>query len=119
RMVERYFTGTRSTIGGVGLPEIAAEVAARHATASPPTPAERTHRRLDVGGEYQWRREGEVHLFNPETVFLLQHATRSRQYDVFKRYTATVDRNAQEAGSLRGLFRVRTDARTPVPLDEV
>ena len=56
-----------------------------------PNPAERAHRRLEVGGEYQWRREGELHLFNPETVFLLQHATRSRQYDVFRQYTAKVD----------------------------
>ena len=83
-LIERYFTGTSSTIGGIGLREIAAEVAARHATAYPANEAERAHRRLDVGGEYQWRREGELHLFNPETVFLLQHATRSRQYDVFK-----------------------------------
>ena len=118
-MVERYFTGTPSTIGGVGLREIAAEIAARHATAYPANAAERTHRRLEVGGEYQWRREGEVHLFNPETVFLLQHATRSRQYDVFRQYTSTVDRLAAEAGSLRGLFGIRTGARPPVPLAEV
>src|SRR4029453_17090194 len=80
-LVERYFTGTSSKIGGIGLEEIAGEVAARHAKAYPANPAERSHRRLEVGGEYQWRREGEVHLFNPETVFLLQHATRSRQFD--------------------------------------
>ena len=112
RLVERYFTGTSSTIGGIGLTEIAAEVAARHATAYPANPAERTHRRLEVGGEYQWRREGEVHLYNPETVFLLQHATRSRQYDVFREYTSTVDKLAAEAGSLRGLFALRTGDRT-------
>src|SRR4029450_3482903 len=79
--------------------------------------AERAHRRLEVGGEYQWRREGEVHLFNPETVFLLQHATRSKQYDVFRKYTEKVDGLAAEAGSIRGLFKVRD--RPPVPLDEV
>ena len=71
-------------IGGIGLAEIHAEVAARHARAYPANPAERAHRRLEAGGEYQWRREGELHLFNPETVFLLQHATRSRQYEVFR-----------------------------------
>jgi glutamate synthase (NADPH/NADH) large chain len=71
-----------------------------------------------VGGEYQWRREGEVHLFNPETVFLLQHATRSKQYDVFKQYTAKVDELTGSAGSLRGLFRLRPD-REPIPIDEV
>ena len=119
KLIDRYFTGTSSTIGGIGLAEIAAEVSARHATAYPANAAERAHRRLEVGGEYQWRREGEVHLFNPETVFLLQHATRSRQYDVFRRYTSTVDKLAAEAGSLRGLLDFRTGAQSPVPLDEV
>ncbi|HWG97987.1 MAG TPA: glutamate synthase large subunit, partial [Pilimelia sp.] len=116
---DRYFVGTSARIGGIGLAEIHAEVAARHARAWPANPAERTHRRLDVGGEYQWRREGEVHLFNPETVFLLQHATRSKQYEVFRQYTATVDALAAESGSLRGLFALRAGARPPVPLEEV
>jgi glutamate synthase (NADPH/NADH) large chain len=119
RLVQRYFAGTPGTIGGAGLPEVHAEVAARHARAYPANDAERTHRRLEVGGEYQWRREGELHLFNPETVFLLQHATRSGQRDVFARYTSTVDDLAERAGSLRGLFRLRTGVRPPVPLDEV
>jgi glutamate synthase (NADPH) large chain len=118
-LVDRYFTGTTSRIGGIGLAEIHAEVAARHATAYPANEAERAHRRLEVGGEYQWRREGELHLFNPETVFLLQHATRSRQYDIFKKYTSTVDRLAAEGGYLRGLFALRTDDRPAVPLSEV
>ncbi|MFV2096723.1 glutamate synthase large subunit [Micromonospora sp. LOL_014] len=119
RLVERYFAGTPGTVGGVGLSGIHAEVAARHARAYPSNSAERSHRRLDVGGEYQWRREGELHLFNPETVFLLQHATRSGQYDVFRRYTTTVDNLAAEAGSLRGLFTLRDGVREPVPIDEV
>ncbi|WNM43084.1 glutamate synthase large subunit [Micromonospora halotolerans] len=118
RLVQRYFRGTPSTISGIGLAEIHAEVAARHALAWPPAGA-RASDRLDVGGEYQWRREGELHLFNPETVFLLQHATRSRQYDVFRQYTAKVDELAARAGSLRGLFTLRTGVRPPVPLDEV
>jgi glutamate synthase (NADPH/NADH) large chain len=117
-LVERHFTGTSSRIGGIGLTEIAAEVAARHARAWPANQAERAHRRLEVGGEYAWRREGELHLFNPETVFLLQHATRSRQYEVFKKYTSKVDALAADTGSLRGLFELRSD-RNPVPLDEV
>ncbi|MEV6369117.1 glutamate synthase large subunit [Micromonospora musae] len=118
RLVERYFRGTPSKIGGVGLAGIHAEVAARHALAWPAagTPGSE---RLAVGGEYQWRRDGEQHLFNPETVFLLQHATRSRQYEIFKRYTTKVDALAAEAGSLRGLFALRADVRAPVPLDEV
>jgi glutamate synthase (NADPH/NADH) large chain len=118
-LVDRYFTGTSSRIGGIGLTEIAAEVAARHARAYPANPAERAHRRLEVGGEYQYRREGEPHLFNPETVFLLQHATRSRQYEVFKKYTSTVDRLAAEAGNLRGLFELRLGDREPIDIDEV
>jgi glutamate synthase (NADPH/NADH) large chain len=118
-LVNRYFTGTSSRIGGIGLLEIAAEVTARHARAYPSNTAERTHRRLEVGGEYQWRREGEVHLFNPETVFLLQHSTRTRQYEVFKQYTSKVDALAEETGSLRGLFELRLGDREPVDIDEV
>jgi glutamate synthase (NADPH/NADH) large chain len=118
-LVERYFTGTSSKIGGIGLEEIAGEVAARHAKAYPANPAERSHRRLEVGGEYQWRREGEVHLFNPETVFLLQHATRSRQFEVFKQYTSKVDDLAAQAASLRGLFEFRFSERPAIPIDEV
>jgi glutamate synthase (NADPH/NADH) large chain len=117
KLVQRYFAGTDSRIGGVGLEQIAREVAERHARAWPANPAERVHRRLEMGGEYQWRREGEVHLFNPETVFLLQHATRSRQYEIFKEYTSKVDGLAADTASLRGLFRFRD--RKPVPIDEV
>ncbi|HEV2086774.1 MAG TPA: glutamate synthase central domain-containing protein, partial [Cryptosporangiaceae bacterium] len=119
RLVDRYFTGTTSTLGGVDLDVIAAEVAARHARAWPANPTERVHRRLEVGGEYQWRREGEVHLFNPETVFLLQHATRTRRYEVFERYTSTVDALSAKSGTLRGLFELRTGERPAVPLQEV
>jgi glutamate synthase (NADPH/NADH) large chain len=75
-----------------------------------------------VGGEYQWRREGEFHLFNPTTVQKLQHSTRSRRYDIFKQYTRAVDDQSARLGTLRGLFRLRAadeTGRTPVPLDEV
>ena len=117
RLVERYFSGTTSRIGGIGLAEIHAEVAARHARAYPPL-ADPAGRQRDPGGEYQWRRDGELHLFNPETVFLLQHATKTRQYGVFQRYTSTVDALTAKA-SLRGLFEILTEDREPVPLDEV
>ncbi|MFM9123474.1 MAG: glutamate synthase central domain-containing protein, partial [Actinomycetota bacterium] len=80
-LVDEFFTGTVSRLGGISLEEVAAEVAARHQTAYPSRPDQRRHRQLDLGGEYQWRREGEHHLFNPETVFRLQHATRSGRYD--------------------------------------
>src|SRR6266545_4837827 len=117
-VVDEYFNGTPSRLGGVGLDVIAAETESRHATAYPMVPAARAHRRLDVGGEYQWRREGELHLFNPETVFLLQHATRERRYEVFGEYAAKVDELAQQGGHLRGLFEFRPD-RPPVPLETV
>jgi glutamate synthase (NADPH/NADH) large chain len=119
QVVDDYFTGTSSRLGGVGLDVLAEEVAARHRLAYPRNPAERAHRGLETGGEYQWRREGEVHLFNPETVFLLQHATRSRRYEVFRRYTEQVDALSAEAATLRGLFRLRREARPPVPIEEV
>ncbi|HEV7823514.1 MAG TPA: glutamate synthase large subunit [Mycobacteriales bacterium] len=119
RVVERYFAGTTSKLGGVGLDVLAAEVAARHSRAWPENPTDRVHRRLEVGGEYQWRREGEVHLFNPETVFLLQHSTRTQQYDVFQNYTSAVDELARDAGTLRGLFAFKDGVRPPVPIDEV
>jgi len=118
-LVARYFTGTSSKLGGVGLDVIAAEVAARHKRAWPENPTDRVHRKLEIGGEYQWRREGELHLFNPETVFLLQHATRSRQYDIFKKYTSTVDSLSAESATLRGLFQFKEGVREPIPLDDV
>jgi glutamate synthase (NADPH) large chain len=117
-LVDEYFTGTVSRLGGIGLDEIAAEVAARHAVAHPSRPAERAHRQLEQGGEYQWRREGEYHLFNPETVFKLQHATRARRFDVFKDYTRLVDEQSKHLATLRGLFELRS-GRTAVPIDEV
>ncbi|HTR69106.1 MAG TPA: glutamate synthase large subunit [Mycobacteriales bacterium] len=116
-VVAEYFTGTTSRLGGVGLDVIAEEVAARHRHAYPRVPHK--HRTLWVGGEYQWRREGEPHLFNPQTVFKLQHSTRTRQYDVFKDYTRAVDDQAERQMTLRGLFRFATGVREPVPIEEV
>jgi glutamate synthase (NADPH/NADH) large chain len=118
-LVERYFTGTTSRLGGVGLDVIAEEVGRRHRAAYPATGTGPAHRRLEVGGEYQWRREGEPHLFNPETVFRLQHATRTRQYDIFKDYTRLVDEQSEKLMTLRGLFALRTGTRPAVPIDEV
>ena len=121
-VVDRYFTGTTSKLGGVSLETIAEEVARRHATAYPRGGIMPAHRSLAVGGEYQWRREGEPHLFDPETVFRLQHATRTGRYDVFKQYTASVDEQSERLMTLRGLFRFRDAASTgrgPIPLDEV
>ena len=118
-LVDEYFTGTTSKLGGIGLDQIAGEVAARHTKAYPERPTARAHRELEVGGEYQWRREGEFHLFNPETVFKLQHATRTRRYEIFKEYTAAVDSQSSQLATLRGLFDLRNGDRPPVPIDEV
>jgi glutamate synthase (NADPH/NADH) large chain len=117
--VDAYFTGTETKLGGVGLDVIAAENAARHAFAYPEDAAARAHERLWTGGEYQWRRDTTPHLFNPDTVFRLQHSTRTRRYDIFREYTKLVDDQAQELKTLRGLFQLRTGVRPRVPLDEV
>ncbi|WP_036542647.1 glutamate synthase central domain-containing protein, partial [Nitrincola lacisaponensis] len=118
-LVDTYFTGTETKLGGVGLDVIAAENAARHAYAYPEDAAVRAHERLWTGGEYQWRRDGSPHLFNPDTVFRLQHATRTRRYDIFREYTKLVDDQAAELKTLRGLFQLRAGVRPPVPIDEV
>src|SRR6185312_1857624 len=99
-LVEEFFTGTTTQLGGIDLEVIAAEAAGRHAAAYPPDGLRPPHRRLAVGGEYQWRREGEPHLFDPETVFRLQHATRARRYDIFRLYTARVDEQARRLMTL-------------------
>jgi len=118
-LVDQYFTGTTSKLGGVGLSTLAEEVARRHALAYPPNGIPPAHRTLPVGGEYQWRREGEPHLFDPETVFRLQHSTRSGRMDIFRQYTQKVDDQSERLMTLRGLFRFRDGARPPIPIEEV
>jgi glutamate synthase (NADPH/NADH) large chain len=125
-VVQTCFAGTTSRLGGVGFDVLAAEVARRHAQAFPARGAAPAHRRLETGGEYQWRREGEPHLFSPETVFKLQHATRTRRYEIFKEYTRLVDDQSAALMTLRGLLRVPGvdgpadgAARVPVPVEEV
>jgi glutamate synthase (NADPH/NADH) large chain len=114
--VDRYFTWTASRIGGVGIDVIADEVKERHTRAFPARrPAAGD---LDSGGEYRWRRDGELHLFNPETVQKLQHATRTGQYSVYREFTEVVNDQSRALGTLRGLLDFKSD-RTPVPIDEV
>ena len=116
-VVDRYFTGTTSKLGGIELDTIAEEVARRHATAYPRGGILPAHRELEIGGEYQWRREGEPHLFDPETVFRLQHSTRSGRYDIFKQYTARVDEQSERLMTLRGLFRFKDADGVRPPAD--
>ncbi|QIX26399.1 glutamate synthase large subunit [Nocardioides sp. JQ2195] len=118
-VIDKYFTGTPSKLGGMELETIAEEVAKRHATAYPRGGISPSHRELEIGGEYQWRREGEPHLFDPETVFRLQHATRAGRYDVFKQYTQRVDEQSERLMTLRGLFKFKNGARPSIPIDEV
>ena len=119
-LVDRYFAGTHTPLGGVGLDVVAAENRARHEQAYPPDGNDiNPYRELEVGGEYQWRREGPPHLFNPETVFRLQHSTRERRYDIFKEYTRRVDDQSRDLMTLRGLLTLERGSRPAVPVSEV
>ena len=117
--VDEYFVGATSRLGGVGIDVIAQETIKRHHIAYPPGGEIPGSKRLQIGGEYQWRREGEPHLFNPETVFKLQHATRNKRFDIFKQYTKSVDDQSKALMTLRGLFEFKTGVRKPISIDEV
>jgi glutamate synthase (NADPH) large chain len=119
-LVDRWFTGTASKLGGIRLDVIAEEVRRRHAKAYPTNGIPSGYRQLDVGGDYQWRRDGEPHLFDPETVFRLQHATKTGRYDIFKQYSTAVDDQSRRLMTLRGLFRLKAGVlRSPIPIDDV
>ena len=117
-IISKYFTGTFSRLSGIGLKELTEESQRRHRLAYPETPTELAHRTLSMGGDYQWRREGEYHLFNPETVFKLQHSTRSGKYEIFKEYTERVNNQSENLATLRGLFNLKK-SKKPISLDEV
>ncbi|MGV3639322.1 MAG: glutamate synthase large subunit [Adhaeribacter sp.] len=114
-VIDKYFTRTVSRISGLTLDGIAKEALVKHQMAYPakfvPNP------KLEVGGFYQWKRRGEFHLFNPQTIHLLQHATKTNDYQVFKKYTKLVDDQSVKAATLRGLLQFKQG--TPVPLEEV
>ncbi len=116
--VAKYFTGTATTIEGVGLDEVAGETASRHATAFGDDPVLRNT--LEVGGEYMFRMRGEAHMWSPDAVATLQHAVRKGSWETFQDYSRQID--GENARTLRGLFRIRMaeeTGRAPVPLDEV
>ncbi len=118
-IVDEYFTGLTSRLGGVTLDIVAEETIRRHHVAYPPMGVVPGSKKLPIGGEYQWRREGEPHLFDPETVFTLQHSTRNKRYDIFKRYTTHIDDQSRRLMTLRGLFTFKEGVRTPISIDEV
>ncbi|QCB28867.1 glutamate synthase large subunit [Corynebacterium endometrii] len=117
-LLDEYFGGIDSPISGMHLEDIAADVEARHRSAFLPRPEENAHRDLELGGEYKWRREGEFHLFNPETIFKLQHATKTGQYAIFKDYTRAVNDQSKRLATIRGMFEFVPD-RPPISIDEV
>jgi glutamate synthase (NADPH/NADH) large chain len=118
-VVDEYFVGLTSRLGGVSLDVIAEETIKRHHIAYPPGGEVPGTKKLPIGGEYQWRRDGEPHLFDPETVFTLQHSTRAKRYDIFKRYTRHIDDQSTRLMTLRGLFEFKEGIRPAVPIDQV
>jgi glutamate synthase (ferredoxin) len=115
-VIDHYFTWTPSRIGGVGLEVIAEEVALRHGHAFPER--QLNGHLLDAGGQYKWRRDGEHHLFNPETIHRLQYACRTNSYKAFQEYARLIDDQSERLGTLRGLLELKFAAE-PIPLDEV
>jgi glutamate synthase (NADPH/NADH) large chain len=114
--VDTYFTNTPSRLEGIGVDEVAEEVLRHHHRAYPKRSGRRPD--LDWGGNYQWRQDGEYHMYNPETIHKLQYATRSNNYRIFKEYSALMDSTSQRLCTLRGMFDLKLAAE-PIPLSEV
>jgi len=121
-VIDKYFTGTISRIGGMGLAEIATEAIVRHKVAFPEVPQE-SIKRLEVGGVYQWKQRGERHMFNPQSIHLLQQSGRvgekdlDKGYQIFKQYSKLINDQSKDALTLRGLLRFKKG--NPIPLEEV
>ena len=113
-LIDRHFTGTASRIGGIGLDVLARETLDRHARAYPSA----HDGLLPVGGIYAWRRDGEHHMWNPETISLLQHAVRMNRPETYEDYAEKVNDDSAKRATLRGLLRIRTD-QEEIPLEEV
>ena len=117
-LVNKYFTGASSRCEGSGIEQIAEECLIRHRQAFPDRHIETEERALESGGIYQWRKDGEYHLFNPETIHLLQKAVRTGSYEVFKQYAAKVNSQSENLSTLRGLMKFK-NKRKSVPIEEV
>lgn len=118
-LIHHYFTGTTSRLGGVGIEVVAQETAARHDVAYPPNGISLSHRELTTGGEYQYRRDGEPHLFDPETIFKLQHSTQSGKQEIYREYSKKIDGQAKNLMTIRGLLDFKTSVRPAISIDEV
>ena len=115
-LVDKYFTWTPSRIGGMGLAEIAREAEQQHARAFPTYPL--NGHTLEVYGQYQYRKDGELHLFNPRTIHLLQKAARNNDYKTFKEYTRLIDDQSERMATMRGLMALKYESK-PIPIEEV
>ncbi|MCE1273467.1 MAG: glutamate synthase large subunit, partial [Chlorobiales bacterium] len=116
-LVDTYFTRTPSRIEGIGLETVAEEVRKRHEAAFPPG-GNKVNRGLEAGGDRKWRHDGEFHLFNPETIHLLQQSCRTGNYGLFKKYEQLIDDQSEHYCTIRGLMEIRYPEK-PVPIDEV
>jgi glutamate synthase (NADPH/NADH) large chain len=115
-VIDKYFARTVSRIGGISLDGIAREALLKHRNAYPDKPV--PNQKLEVGGYYQWKRRGEFHLFNPQTIHLLQHSTRTNDYQIYKKYSKLVNDQSERAATLRGLLTFNYKAES-IPLDQV
>ena len=116
KFIDQYFTWTASRVGGIGIDVVAQETSLRHHRAYPERPVGPPE--LDWGGHYQWRRDGEYHMLNPDTVAKLQHATRANSYEMFKEFSHACDDSAEHLATLRGLMELKLADR-PIPIEEV
>jgi glutamate synthase (ferredoxin) len=116
KLVDQYFTWTASRVGGIGIDVVAQETFLRHHKAYPERPVGPPE--LDWGGHYQWRRDGEYHMFNPDTVAKLQHAARANSYDLFREFSRACDESAQHRATLRGLMEFKPADR-PLPIEKI
>jgi len=116
KLVDKYFTMTPTRIEGIGIDGVFDEVKMRHEHAFPKRPT--NGHNLDAGGVYQWRADGERHLFSPQTIHKLQHACRTNDYKIFQEYTALINDQNEAWCTLRGLLELKL-AKEPIPLDEV
>ena len=116
-VIDKYFCGTASRVEGIGLDVISQEVKIRHDDAFKTREVE--NEALDAGGLYQWRADGERHLFNPQSIHLLQQATRLGDYELFGNYSTLIDNQARGFYTLRGLMEFKFDPEKEIPLEQV
>ena len=116
-VVDKCFSGTVSRLGGIGFDEIAKEVLLRHKIAFPEK--ENTPKKLEVGGNYQWKRRGEAHLFNPDTIHLLQYSAKKNDYNIYKKFAEKINDQTQKAITIRSLFDFDYSKASPIPIEEV